>query len=71
MDEARAMAHKIMQGAPLAQMVIKQMVHASMFDPTSLVAMSAALGGTLRQTEDHLEAARAFAEKRQASFKMR
>jgi enoyl-CoA hydratase/carnithine racemase len=71
MDEARAMAHKIMQGAPLAQMVIKQMVHTSMFDPTRLVDMSTALGGTLRQTEDHLEAARAFAEKRAANFKMR
>ena len=42
-----------------------------MFDPTRLVDMSAALGGTLRQTEDHLEAARAFAEKREAKFTMR
>jgi enoyl-CoA hydratase len=71
MDEARAMAHKIMQGAPLAQMVIKQMMHTSMFDPTRLADMSNALGGTLRQTEDHLEAAKAFAEKRAANFKMR
>jgi len=71
MDEARAMARKVMQGAPLAQQVIKQMVHTSMFDPTRLADMSSALGGTLRQTEDHMEAARAFAEKREANFKMR
>jgi len=71
MDKAREMARKLMQGAPLAQMVIKQMVHTSMFDPTRLADMSATLGGTLRQTEDHMEAARAFAEKREAVFKMR
>lgn len=71
MDEARAMARKLMAGAPLAQTAIKQLVYTSMFDPTRLTDLNTAYGMALRQTEDHQEAAKAFAEKRKPAFKMR
>jgi len=71
MDEAREMARKLMQGAPLAQLAIKRLVRTSMFEPTSLAALQTALYAACSQSEDHLEAAKAFTEKREAKFKMR
>ncbi len=71
LDEARAMARKLMKGAPLAQLAIKQLVRTSMFDPTNLTHLNTTFGSMLRQTDDHEEAAKAFAEKREANFKMR
>jgi enoyl-CoA hydratase/carnithine racemase len=71
MNESRKMAQKLMQGAPLAQIAIKQLVRTSMFDPSNLTALQTALYQACSQTEDHMEAARAFTEKREAKFKMR
>ena len=72
MDEAREVAHKLMKGAPLAQQAIKRCVYRSMFDPSSLPDfMDISMRDALRVTEDHLEGARAFAEKREAVYKGR
>jgi enoyl-CoA hydratase/carnithine racemase len=70
-DEARAMANKLMKAAPLAQLAIKQLVRTAMFDPTNFTQLNSMFGTMLRQSEDHAEAAKAFAEKRPANFKMR
>jgi len=71
MEEAREMAFKLMKAAPLAQLAVKQLVRTAMFDPTNFTQLNTAFGTMLRQSEDHAEAARAFAEKREAVFKMR
>jgi len=71
MDEAREMAHKLMKGAPLAQMAIKRCVNRAMFDPNSLPELIPTLEMALLRTEDHLEGARSFVEKREPVWKMR
>ena len=71
MDEARAVAAKLMQGAPLAQYAIKRTVHKAMYDPAGIEAFASNLLSLLFETEDHLEGARAFAEKRAAEYKGR
>jgi E-phenylitaconyl-CoA hydratase len=71
MDEARAVAHKLTKAAPLAQRAIKQAVYRAMFEPSRLADFMAATGSLLTETEDHLEGARAFAEKREPEYKGR
>ena len=71
MDEAREVAHKLMQAAPLAQQVVKRSVYKAMFDPSGLAAYMAPMQQALFETEDHLEGARAFAEKREPVYKGR
>lgn len=71
MDEAREMAHKLMRAAPLAQQAVKRSVYKAMFDPSGLAESATSLLRMLFETEDHLEGARAFAEKREAVYKGR
>jgi enoyl-CoA hydratase/carnithine racemase len=71
MDEARTLANKLMKAAPLAQQAIKRSVHRAMFEPSSLADFMTPLQQALGETEDHLEGARAFAEKRDPDYKGR
>ena len=69
MDEARELAHKLMQAAPLAQQAVKRAVYKAMFDPSSLAEFMTTASPMLTETEDHLEGVRAFAEKREPLYK--
>ena len=71
MDEARAMAHKLMNGAPLAQQAIKRCVNRAMFDPNSLAEFIPTIEYALLGTEDHIEGSKSFVEKRAPVWKMR
>lgn len=71
MEEALATAHKLMQAAPLAQRAVKQAVHKAMTDPYNLSAFVANISQVLTETEDHLEGAKAFVEKRKPNYKGR
>ena len=71
MEEARELAHKLMKAAPLAQQAIKRSVHKAMLDPSSLAGFMAHMQQVLFETEDHLEGAKAFAEKREPVYKGR
>lgn len=71
LDEARAVARKLMKGAPLAQRAIKECLDKALYDPNGLEDFNARIEEALQQTEDHAEGARAFAEKREPQFKSR
>jgi len=71
MEEAKELAHKLMEAAPLAQQAIKRSVYRAMYDPSSLGEFMAPLLQVLFETEDHLEGARAFVEKREPVYKGR
>lgn len=71
MDEARKMAHKLMQAAPLAQQAIKRSVYEALFNPSGLAQFMLPIQQSLFETEDHLEGAKAFAEKREPVYKGR
>ncbi len=71
MDEARAVADKLMQAPPLAQRAVKQAMYRAMFEPARLADFMAMASAVLVETEDHLEGARAFAEKREPEYKGR
>ena len=71
MDEARELAYKLMKIAPLAQQAIKRAVYKAMFDPSGLVDFVSPIRQALPETEDHLEGARDFAEKRKPVYKGR
>lgn len=64
MSTARKYAHKLMQGAPLAQWAIKRMVIDGMRNPTVRGDYQ-----FLWKSEDFFEAANAFVEKREPKFK--
>jgi enoyl-CoA hydratase/carnithine racemase len=70
-DEAKALARKIMKGAPLAQQVIKRAVHKAMFNPSALDDFMRSMNQALEKTEDLAEGAKAFAEKREPEYKGR
>ena len=69
MDEAREMARKLMQGAPLAQVAIKRAVYKALHEPGGVHQYAEELLGLLFQTEDHVESANSFVEKRDPVFK--
>jgi len=71
MDEAHALAAKLMQGAPLAQQSIKRAVHRAMYDPSSASDLASQLLSLLFETEDHIEGAKSFIEKRPPEYKGR
>lgn len=64
MDEALVMAHKLLQGAPLAQRAIKASLYKALFEPDGIEDYNARVEAALIETEDHIEGARAFAERR-------
>ncbi len=71
MDEARELAQKLMKGAPLAQQAIKRAVYKGMYDPYGLAESMTAMLWLMFETEDFMEGARSFIEKREPVFKGR
>jgi 2-(1,2-epoxy-1,2-dihydrophenyl)acetyl-CoA isomerase len=69
MDEALVMARKLMGGAPLAQVAIKRSVYKAMHEPGGMQKYAEELLTLLFQTDDHVESAKSFVEKRDPVFK--
>ncbi|MEH6347331.1 MAG: crotonase/enoyl-CoA hydratase family protein [Bermanella sp.] len=70
MDEANALAQRIVKNPPQALRATKQLMRAGTTMPLdNLLQMSAAIQANLHQTEDHTEAVSALIEKRTPSFK--
>ena len=71
MVEAGKLAGKLMQAAPLAQQAIKRSVYKALYNPSQLADFMAPVLQVLFETEDHMEGARAFTEKREPVYKGR
>ncbi|MFC1864334.1 enoyl-CoA hydratase/isomerase family protein [Chloroflexota bacterium] len=71
MDEAKELARKLMNGAPIAQQLIKRAVYKALQDPSTIVDFMAPTAFALQETEDHLEGTKAFTEKRKPVYKGR
>lgn len=63
-DEALKTAHKMMQGAPLAQRAIKNSLYRAIYDNDALEVYNTLVEAALAETADHAEGAKAYAEKR-------
>ena len=68
LEEAKALARKIMKGAPLAQRAIKSCVYKALFEPEGLEDYNARVDMALTETADHHEGFVAFAEKREPAW---
>ena len=70
-DEAKAVATKLMQGAPLAQRAIKETIYRMLYDINGIQYFGDRVGAALIETEDHVEGSRAFVQRRSADWKSR
>jgi 2-(1,2-epoxy-1,2-dihydrophenyl)acetyl-CoA isomerase len=64
LNEARAMARKLMKGAPLAQRAIKAALYKALYEPADLEVYNTLVEAALAETYDHREGSLAWAEKR-------
>lgn len=71
LPEAKALARKLMRGAPLAQRAIKASLYKALFDPDGLDDYNTRVENALTESEDHREGFAAFAEKREPVWKGR
>ncbi|MDI6858075.1 MAG: enoyl-CoA hydratase/isomerase family protein [Dehalococcoidia bacterium] len=72
MDEAMAMAERLKKGAPLSQIAIKRGIAKSFSTEWRTMAEYLdSMEALLYQTEDHIEGARSFVERREPQFKGR
>ena len=69
MTRAREYAHKLLQGAPMPQWCIKQLLIRSMNNPTNLQELMNLWSSDLWRSEDFKEGATSFVEKREPKFK--
>lgn len=65
LDEAHALATRLLRGAPLAQRVIKESVYRALFEPSGLAEYNVRANEALGTSQDYAEGFRAFAEKRE------
>lgn len=71
LDEAKAMARKLMQGAPLAQRAIKASLYKALYEPYDLETYNTLVEAALAETADHKEGSKAWAEKRDPNWQSR
>jgi enoyl-CoA hydratase/carnithine racemase len=64
MDDAMTTAEKLLRGAPLAQRAIKASLYKALYEPYGIEDYNARVEAALIETEDHVEGALAFTEKR-------
>jgi enoyl-CoA hydratase/carnithine racemase len=71
LDEAKVVARKLLAGAPLAQQAIKLAVYKALYEPADVEAWGTLVEAALAETEDHVEGARAYSEKRAPEWRSR
>jgi 2-(1,2-epoxy-1,2-dihydrophenyl)acetyl-CoA isomerase len=71
LEEAKAIAAKLMKGAPLAQQAIKASLYKALFEPDGIETYNTLVEAALAETEDHTEGSRAYVEKRDPVWRSR